>query len=66
MPPRPSQTQRRKRPRTAEPTKGRRPAVVEVEPLHHTYDAPKPEGARFVKAAGDRAARWIEGNLRQS
>jgi phage terminase large subunit-like protein len=64
MPPRPSQTLRRKRPKTAEQTKGRRPTLAEVEPLHSTYDAPKPEGARFVKAAGDRAAKWIEANLR--
>jgi phage terminase large subunit-like protein len=64
MPPRPSQTQRRKRPRTAEPVKGRRPRLAEVEALYSTYDAPKPAGARLVKAAGDRAVRWIEGNLR--
>ena len=64
MPPKPSQTQRRRRPKAAEPRKGKRPRLAEIEPLFSTYDAPKPTDARFVKAAGDRAVRWIESNLR--
>jgi phage terminase large subunit-like protein len=44
--------------------RGRRPTVVEIEPLFHTYDAPKPAGAVFDAKAADRAVRWIETNLR--
>jgi phage terminase large subunit-like protein len=44
--------------------RGKRPTVPEVEPLFHTYDAPKPEGAVFDERAANRAVRWIEGNLR--
>jgi phage terminase large subunit-like protein len=64
MPPKPSQTQRRRRPKTVGPTKGKRPRLAEIAPLFSTYDAPKPEGAKFSKAAGDRAVKWIESNLR--
>jgi hypothetical protein len=64
MPPRPNQTQRRRRPKTAAPQKGKRPRLAKVEPLYSTYDAPKPAGAKLSKAAADRAVRWIEEYLR--
>jgi phage terminase large subunit-like protein len=54
----------RQRPAVAEPRDGRRPRLREIDPLWSTYGAPKPEGARFVKARADRAVRWIEANLR--
>ena len=38
--------------------------MAEVEPLFHTYDAPKPEGAWLDEKAANRAVRWIERNLR--
>jgi phage terminase large subunit-like protein len=64
MPPRPSQTQRRRRPKTAAAKKGKRPRLPEVEPLFATYDAPKPAGAYFDESRARHAVRWIESNLR--
>lgn len=55
---------KRRRPETVTPTKGRRPGKRQIEPLLHTYDAPKPEGAYFDKRAANRAVRWIERNCR--
>lgn len=64
MPPKPSQTQRRKRPKTAAEKTAKRPTLAEVTPLFDTFASPKPEGAKLVKARGDRAVKWIETNLR--
>jgi Terminase large subunit, ATPase domain len=64
MPPKPSQTQRRRRPKTATAKTAKRPRLPEIEPLFSTYDAPKPEGSKFVRARADHAVKWIESNLR--
>lgn len=57
--------QKRKRPdNAAAESKGKRPGKRQIPPLLHTYDAPKPDDARFDKAAARRAVRWIERNCR--
>jgi hypothetical protein len=58
------QIEKRRQPTPAAPRKGKRPRLPEVTPLYSTYAAPKPEGAKFVKARADHAVRWIESNLR--
>ena len=56
---------KRTRPDNAAPErKGRRSRKRQIAPLLHTYDAPKPPGARFSPAAANRAVRWIETNCR--
>jgi terminase large subunit-like protein len=64
MPAKPGTIQRRKKPQSAPRKRGRRPTVPAIEPLHHTFDASKPAGARFDEAAAKRAIRWIESRLR--
>jgi phage terminase large subunit-like protein len=44
--------------------RGRRPRVLEVDPLLATYDAPKPPRARFDETAAQHAVSWIERNVR--
>jgi phage terminase large subunit-like protein len=58
------QVERRRRPTPAKVKKGKRPRLAEVQPLWSTFGAPKPDGAKFVKARADKAVRWIEQNLR--
>ena len=59
-------TGKRRRPANApKPAKGRRLRKRRIPPLLHTFDQPKPKGAYFDKAAGDRAVRWIERHCRQ-
>jgi phage terminase large subunit-like protein len=47
-----------------EQIEGERPSIPEVDPLYHTYDASKPEGAYFDEQAADHVVEWIESNLR--
>ncbi len=58
------QRQRPKAVALIERRRGRRPTVVEVEPLFSTYDAPKPAGSRFDEKAARHAVDWIERNVR--
>src|SRR5215207_3101708 len=58
------QIEKRRRPTPAKAKNGKRPRLAEVEPLWSTYEAPKPKGAKFVKARADKAVRWIESSLR--
>jgi phage terminase large subunit-like protein len=64
MPAEPGKRQRPKAVKAAARKRGRRPTLVEVEPLFATYGAAKPPGAYFDEAAADRAVKWIEGHLR--
>lgn len=58
---------RRRRPTNApEARPGKRSGKRAIAPLIHTFDAPKPEGAYFDKAAANRAVRWIEKHCRQA
>lgn len=56
---------KRRRPQTVELRKGKRSRKRQIEPLLHTYDAPKPDDAYFDRRAADRAVRWIESKCRQ-
>jgi phage terminase large subunit-like protein len=64
MPAKPGKRQKPKTVMAAPRKRGRRPQLVEVEPLFATYDAAKPPGGYFDEVAAARAVKWIEGTLR--
>lgn len=55
----------RSRPTSHAEKKGKRSGKREIEPLLHTYDAPKPKGCYFDEKKARHAVRWIEKNCRQ-
>ena len=64
MPATPGKRQKPKAVKAAARKHGRRPTLVEVEPLFATYGAAEPPGAYFDEASAAQAVKWVEGHLR--